>query len=283
MGESIITMSLAGLLAGFILSMPVAGPISILVTSNALKGRLRYCNLVNAGAAIADFIYVFVAVFGLTKLYAYYKPVIPYIFGLGALLLFYLGYRIFRTKIDIEHLDDKNHVPELLKKKEKGAFYTGFMINFFNPTLFIGWLTSSLIVISILAGMGFHTGGLADQIDQNAKEISMIEGKNIKMDSGHQLEKLENIQLPKLKNHEQEPVKFPPNFHLIISICYALCISIGSISWFYLLAHLIVRYRKKINIRIISLVVKGMGIVLCLFGIFFGYQAILLFSSGLMK
>ena len=49
--ESILTISIAGLLAGFIFSMPIAGPISILITSNALKGRLRYCNLVNLGAS----------------------------------------------------------------------------------------------------------------------------------------------------------------------------------------------------------------------------------------
>jgi hypothetical protein len=41
--ESIITMSIAGLLAGFIFAMPITGPISILITSNAFKGRLRYC------------------------------------------------------------------------------------------------------------------------------------------------------------------------------------------------------------------------------------------------
>src|SRR5674536_284082 len=101
MGESIITMSIAGLLAGFIFSMPIAGPISILITSNALKGRLRYCNLVNLGASIADFAYVFIAVYGLTKLYSFYKPIIPYIFSFGSLLLIYLGYKIYLSLIHI--------------------------------------------------------------------------------------------------------------------------------------------------------------------------------------
>ena len=64
MGESILTISIAGFLAGFIFSMPIAGPISILITSNALKGRLRYCNLVSIGASIADFAYVFVVFVG---------------------------------------------------------------------------------------------------------------------------------------------------------------------------------------------------------------------------
>ena len=161
MFESILTISIAGLLAGFIFSMPIAGPISILITSNALKGRLRYCNLVSLGASIADFTYVFVAVFGLTKLYSFIQPIIPYMFAVGSLFFFYLGYKIFRTKIDIEHLEDKSHLAEKIEKRERGGFYTGFMINFLNPTLFIGVLTSSFFVISLIASMGFHTGGLA--------------------------------------------------------------------------------------------------------------------------
>jgi threonine/homoserine/homoserine lactone efflux protein len=276
MGESIITMSIAGLLAGFIFSMPIAGPISILITSNALKGRLRYCNLVNLGASFADFTYVFIAVYGLTKLYSFYKPIIPYIFSFGSVLLIFLGYRIFRTNVDIEHLEDKSHISEKIKKKERGAFYTGFMINFFNPTLFIGWLTSSLLVITILAAMGFQTGGLAVKIDQNAKEISNIEGSKIE---NSQTLHLQNIQLPKIKNHKEEPKVFPPHFHLAISICYAFFISVGSIIWFYLLTYLIVRFRKRINIKYISLFVKSLGVILCFIGLYFGYQAIRMFIN----
>jgi len=274
MTESIITMSIAGLLAGFIFSMPIAGPISILITTNALKGRLRYCNLVNIGASFADFVYVFIAVFGLTKLYSLYKPVIPYIFSFGSLLLFYLGYRIYRTKIDIEHLEDKTHIIEKIKQREKGAFYTGFMINFFNPTLFLGWLTSSLLVISFIAALGLHTGGLAVKIDQNAKEIGNIEGKKIESSKDLALKKLDNISILKNRDHQADQTVFPASFHLAISICYAFFISVGSIIWFYLLTFLIVRFRKRINIKIISAFVKSLGVVLCLFGLYFGYQAV---------
>jgi threonine/homoserine/homoserine lactone efflux protein len=147
--ESIITISIAGLLAGFIFSMPIAGPISILITTNALKGRFRYCNLVSIGSSVADFSYVFIAVYGLTKLYSFYKPAIPYIFILGSLFFFYLGYKIIKTKIDIEHLEDKSHLAEKIERHDKGAFYTGFMINFLNPTLFIAVLTSSFFVITL--------------------------------------------------------------------------------------------------------------------------------------
>lgn len=277
MGESIITISIAGLLAGFIFSMPIAGPISILVVTNALKGRFRYCNLVSLGASIADFTYVFIAVYGLTKLYTLYQPVIPYIFIIGSVFFFYLAYKIIKTKIDIEHLEDKSHLAEKIEKRDKGAFYTGFMINLLNPTLFLGILTSSFFVISLVASMGFHTGGLAGRMDQNVKEISSIDGVKIESPKVLSIEKFENIKI--VKNHERKPdnTVYPSYFHLVISVFYAVFLSLGSVLWFNLMAFLVVRFRRKINIVVISVFIKSLGATLGLFGVYFGYQAIKMF------
>jgi threonine/homoserine/homoserine lactone efflux protein len=279
MVESIVTISVAGLLAGFIFSMPIAGPVSILITSNTLKGRLRYCILVSIGASIADFAYVFIAVFGLTKLYSFYKPAIPYIFAVGSIFFFYLGYRIISTKIDIENLKDKSHLTEKIQKKEKGAFYTGFMINFLNPTLFIGVLTSSFLVISLIASLGLHTGGLAGKMDQNVREISNIEGRKIDNSKVLSIEQFNNFQKLKIKDHQQDQTTYTAYFHFVISICYAFFISFGGIIWFYLMSFLIVRFRQRINIKVISIFIKSLGGVLCLFGLFFGYLSTRMFIS----
>jgi hypothetical protein len=127
--------------------------------------------------------------------------------------------------------------------------------------------------------MGFHTGGLAVKIDQNAKEISSIEGRVINNSQNLNIQQLENIQLPKLKNHKEEPAKYPPHFHLLISICYAFFISAGSIIWFYFLTFMIIRFRKRINIKIISVFIKGLAALLCIIGLYFGYQAVRMFIS----
>jgi threonine/homoserine/homoserine lactone efflux protein len=277
--ESIITISIAGFFAGLIFAMPIAGPISVLITSNALKGRLRYCILVSIGAFIADFIYVFIAVFGLTELYALYKPAIPYIFAVGSLFFVYLGYRIIRTKLDIENLEDKSHLTEKIQKKGKGAFITGFLINLLNPTLFIGVLTSSFLVISLISSLGLHTGGLAGRMDQNVKEISTIEGRKIDDSKVLSIEKFDSFQKLKSNDHKQDLTTYPSYFHLIISICYAFFISFGSIVWFYLLTIIIIRFRKWFNLKIISVFIKIMGAVLCLFGLFFGYLSAKMFIS----
>ena len=277
MGESILTISIAGFLAGFIFSMPIAGPISILITSNALKGRLRYCNLVSIGASIADFAYVFVAVYGLTRLYSLYKPAIPYIFVIGSVFFFYLANKIIKTKIDIEHLEDKTHLSEKIERRDKGAFYTGFMINFLNPTLFIGVLTSSFFVISLVASMGFHTGGLAGRIDKNIEEISSIEGTRIEKPQTLSIPQLDKIQIGKLKEHKPDQTEYPAYFHMVISIFYAFFLSMGSITWFFLMAFVVVRYRRRINIKVISGFIKSLGIMLGIFGLYFAYQAIRMF------
>lgn len=277
MGESILTISIAGFLAGFIFSMPIAGPISILITSNALKGRLRYCNMISLGASVADFLYVFVAVYGLTKLYTLYKPAIPYIFIVGAIFFFYLANKIIRTKIDIEHLEDKTHLSEKIEKKEKGAFYTGFMINFLNPTLFIGVLTSSFFVISLVASMGFHTGGLAGRMDKNIEEINTIQGTRIKKPDALSITHLDKIPIVKDRLNKPDQTKYPPYFHMVISICYALFLSLGCVVWFFLLAFLLVRFRRRINIKVISGFIKSLGILLGIFGLYFGYQAFRMF------
>jgi threonine/homoserine/homoserine lactone efflux protein len=275
--ESIITISITGLVAGFIFAMPIAGPISILITSTALKGRLRYCNLVSLGASLADFTFVFIAVFGLTKLYSLFTPAIPYLFTGGAVFFIFLGYKIFNTKIDLEHLEDKSHLVEKVEEKNNGAFYTGLMLNFLNPTLFIGALTSSFFVISLIASLGFQTGGLATKINQNVKEISKIDGSRIGDTLVLSSNQFNGIQIPKRKVHKVEPAQFPAYFHLAISICYAFFLSLGSVLWFFLLAFMIVRFRQYINVKILSAIIRCLGIVLCLLGLYFGYIAFRMF------
>ena len=280
MTESLITMSIVGLMAGFIFSMPIAGPISILVTSNAFEGRVRYCNLVTIGASIADFVYVFIAIFGLTKFYSLYKPAIPYLLAAGALFLLYIGYKTIKTKIDLEHLEDKQ-ITEKIKKKEKGAFYTGFMINFLNPTLFIGWLTSSFFMISFMASLGFDTGGLDTIIHQNVKEINNIVDKKIDQPPVFSNPQFEKIRSKNMEMKKKEPVSLPKHFHLLISVCYAFFLSVGSIIWFYLLSFVITKFRHRISIRIINGIVYSLGVILCIIGIYFGFVAGKMFLNAL--
>jgi threonine/homoserine/homoserine lactone efflux protein len=227
MTSSLITISIAGLLAGFIFSMPIAGPVSILITTNALKGRVQYCNLVNIGASSATFTYVFFAVFGLSKLFRLYRPAIPYLLIFGSIFLIFMGYRIFKTKIDFAHLEDRSHFNEKIKEKAIGGFFTGLIINFCNPTLFIGWLTSTFLVISFVTSLGINTSGLELFLDQNIKEIGNSEGIEILDPDISSIKKSDLIVTKEFEPYHVKTVDLPKNFHLIISLFYALFITAG--------------------------------------------------------
>ncbi len=273
MVESLITMSIVGLLSGFIFSMPIAGPVSILITSHALKGRLRYCNKVAIGASFADFIYVFLAVFGITKLFHYLLPAMPYILGVGSVFILFIGYKVFKSKVDIEHVEEIHPKTGRPIPEGKGAIYTGFMVNFLNPTLFFGSLTSSFLVISFIASLGFNTGGLDTMIGKNVKALNSIEGKAV--DTSHVTNYFKADTLRFLKNQDHSATTERPRwFPLLISLSYALALAIGSIIWFVVMALILSRFRHRINKKIVNGVIKGLGIVLCLFGIYFAYSAV---------
>jgi threonine/homoserine/homoserine lactone efflux protein len=275
MSESIITISVAGFLAGFIFSMPIAGPISILVVSNSLKGKIRFCNLLAVGAALADLVLVFVAVYGITRFYSEYKPAVPYIMMGGALFIFYISYRISTTKIDFCHLEENLHVSESIKRRGKGGFYTGLLINFLNPTLFFGWLTSSFIVISIVSSLGFNTGGLDTMIGQSISEINNIDGNTLTKPELPDYLKFDTLPMLKKASPAILPASvLPNNYHMIISLCYAAALSLGSIFWFMILAQLIYRFRKKISLKSLNLMINSLGIVLGVLGALILYKAI---------
>jgi len=276
--DSLITMSVAGLIAGFFFSMPSAGPVSILIISNALKCKLGYCIRANIGAAFADFIYVFIGTFGLTKLYSLYKPAIPYFLLAGMLFLLVTGYKITRIKMDPEHLPEINTVKKI---KHRGAFYTGFMVNFLNPALFVGWLTISFLAISFVASLGFNTGGLNAVVNQNVTSIDNITGLKIqeqKILSNKYFDKIYNHNKREQNFRKDDPSAYPGYFHFIISSVYAFFLSLGSVIWFHFLSLIFTKFRKYVNLKIVNRIIFGMGIVLCIFGLYFGYIAIKTFS-----
>jgi threonine/homoserine/homoserine lactone efflux protein len=281
MTESLITISIIGLIAGFIFSMPIAGPISILITSNALKGRLRYCNLLAIGSSIADFLYVILGVYGITHLFIDYKPVIPYILGAGSIFIMYIGIKIILTKFDTEHIDEESILSEKHIKTHKGAFYTGLMINLLNPTLFFGWIISSFIVLSFAASLGFNTSGLNTRIDADLTRIEKIEGNLIEKPQIPSYLQFDTLYILKKDNNSLtvKPVELTRNFKLLVSVFYSFFLSVGSVLWFILLSVLLVRFRKWINISIINWLIRGMGIILCLFSIYFGYSAVRMLLS----
>ncbi|MBN2570859.1 MAG: LysE family transporter [Ignavibacteriales bacterium] len=269
--ESFITLGIIGLIAGFIFSMPIAGPISIIITSNALKGRYRFCRRAAVGAAIVEFFYVFIGIYGVTSLYTLYSSFIPYILLFGALVILFIGVKIMRTKIHIDEHDDEAIIND--KLKNKGGLRTGLILNATNPSLILNWVMSSFIAISFATSLGFNTGGLDDILNTNINTITNKNGTQIVVDSSNVKNQTDSTQIvEKNKYNVLDELKG----ELGISLFYSFGVASGSVIWFFIFAFFLSKYRAKIKVSILQRMVQILGLILLGFGIYLIYQSIMM-------
>ncbi|MEE9429469.1 MAG: LysE family transporter [Melioribacteraceae bacterium] len=265
MTESFITILLLGLLAGFFFSVPIAGPISILITSNALKGKRRFCLRTALGGAVVEFFYVFIAVFGLTSFFAYYQNLIPLILIVGSLFLFFVAYKIIKTQLTLDDIKKEKVVKD--KLANKGGFRTGILLNFTNPSLFLGWFTSSFLLLSFASSVGLNTGGLDIMMNNSVASIEEVTGK--KFDG---LDELKNG----FSNEQIKPIGESTLSPLVLSLTYAATVGIGSYIWFYLLTHFLIKYKERLKIEWINGLIKLLGVFLFLIAAYLVYEGIVL-------
>ena len=264
--ESIITVLLIGFTAGFIFSMPIAGPISILITSNALKGNYRYCVRTALGASIVEFFYVFVAVYGITLLFSLYSPLIPYLLILGSAFLFAVSIKVFKTNLELDKITDSGNKTENNNLEERKGLRTGLIINLTNPSLFFGVLTSSFLVLSFASSVGFNTGGLDILIQENVTTISEI--------TGEEFEEIPSADSSNISRNENYEEAKQSSFTLLLSSIYAGALASGGFLWLFLLTKLLTKYRNKIKLSILEGAIKFLGVILAGISIYLFYSAI---------
>jgi len=263
MTESFIIILSLGLFAGFFFSVPIAGPISILITSSALKGNLRYSIRIALGGAIVESIYVFTAIYGIASLYSYYQKSIPIILILGSFFLLFVAYKIFKTKLKIDQLSEERILDKKIVKKQ-GGFRTGIILNLTNPSLFVGWLASSFLLLSFASSIGLNTGGLDLLLYENVTSVEEITGEKI--------ESLEKYNLIPDSNEVQPKKESLSTF--VLSLTYALMVGLGSFIWFYLLSKFLIKYRDKLNIDWLNGLIKLLGVVLFVIGFYLIYEGV---------
>lgn len=274
--ESLITISIVGLVTGIVLTMPVAGPISIFITSHGLKGRFRYCVLAAIGAAIVDFVYCFIAVFGFTQLYIAYRPMFPYVFLVGSVFLLVVGVKIMRSKIKTEQLDTPDTITE--KIRHHGGFWTGFMLNFLNPSLLIGWLVSSVAILSFVASMGFNIGGLDTVIHNNADVMNHY--NDMHHIRQHHITKDTVAAAVPAESPETLRQFVKTHFPVITSLAYAFAVAVGTVIWFYFYALFLVKFGQTLRLAAINWIIHLLGLAMCGFGVYMAYQAVTALLAG---
>jgi len=260
--ESFFAVLLIGFVAGFIFSMPIAGPISIIITSNALKGKKRFCVRTALGASVVEFLYVLIAVYGITLLFSSYTSIIPYLLLVGALFLLFVSVKVFSSKLELDSIQESGEKIDGNIKKEKGGLRAGLILNLTNPSLFFGVLTSSFIVLSFASSVGLNTGGLEILMQDNVTSIQEITG-----------ETFEGIDSTIVQNNSISKGTENSN-SLLLSITYAVALASGGFLWLYILTLLLIKYRNKIKLALLNWVIKSLGIFLFIISIYLMWKSL---------
>lgn len=134
---------LVGFGFGFIGSIPVAGPIALLVFAYGMRGENKNAVLVAVGGAIAESIYAYMAFWGLAKILVRHPEVVANSRGAGAVILLGLGaYFFFRRKQP--EADAKPAAP----RGRKRSFLLGITVTALNPTLIVTWTAAATTLFS---------------------------------------------------------------------------------------------------------------------------------------
>lgn len=139
-----------GYFFGLVGSMPLTGPIAVMVLRQALLGQYRKARLIAAGAALAEGIYCALAMFGFDVLARQYPVTVDYIRTGSGVLLILLGVFFLRSsKIDLSQNSD---LPQATGFKR--YLMLGFSIAIMNPVLMVSWAAAIAMFYS-LTGIRF--------------------------------------------------------------------------------------------------------------------------------
>jgi threonine/homoserine/homoserine lactone efflux protein len=122
----------------FLGSMPIAGPIAVIVLSRGLDNKPRSGFFIALGAALVESIYAGLAFLGLTAMLARYPLLVPISRLAGCLILVGLGiaFIVRRQKPDApaSQPESKQDATTSL-----GSAFIGISVTAVNPTLLVTW------------------------------------------------------------------------------------------------------------------------------------------------
>lgn len=144
-----------GYLFGFLGSMPLTGPIAVVVLHQAFLGQFRYAFLIALGASIAESLYCALAMFGFELLLTKYPLVVEIIRTFSGILLIILGIIFMRSSL----VQKRKKIPENSQARGfKRYLILGFTISALNPVLLITWATA-ITMFHSLTGIKFSLLG----------------------------------------------------------------------------------------------------------------------------
>jgi len=145
MGALLVVVVVAFVL-GFAGSMPVAGPIAVMVVTRGAEGRFRDALRLAFGASAAEAIWAFLAFWGFATFATKYPVVLPISRGITALVLLVVGASFLRWKPKA-----KGDLPARAHR-EGSPLVLGFGMAVLNPTLVVTWsaVTTALYSLEVV-------------------------------------------------------------------------------------------------------------------------------------
>jgi threonine/homoserine/homoserine lactone efflux protein len=142
---------LVGLVLGFIGSIPVAGPTSVIVLKNTLEKGNREGLDIAAGAGLAEAIYAFLAFWGLTTALVQFPGMANAARVVGAVLILVVGMYLVRYRTNPRRVREAAE-----NDRQEHRWLRGFASAILNPTLLVTWTTvvAALHAMSLLRMRG---------------------------------------------------------------------------------------------------------------------------------
>jgi threonine/homoserine/homoserine lactone efflux protein len=128
----VVVSCIVALVFGYVGSIPLAGPIAVLMLSRAAQRRFREARRIGFGAALAEGIYAGLAFWGFATFLSRHRLVVPISRAATGVVLIGLGAWFAFWQPAETAQDDK-------LERTAGTVLLGFTVSAMNPTLLITW------------------------------------------------------------------------------------------------------------------------------------------------
>lgn len=132
-------VSIIAFIFGFVGSMPLAGPASVMIVSRGARKLYRDAFLLALGASLAEGIYAGLAFWGFSTFLARHPAVLPVSHAVTAVVLLIVGVHFLRWKEESKTNGDE---------RRGSAFVIGFSISALNPALLATWSAATTAIYS---------------------------------------------------------------------------------------------------------------------------------------
>lgn len=142
--DNALTAGLTGLVAGFLVSIPV-GPINLTIINEGARRGFKWAIMIGLGSVLMESIYCAIALAGFSGLLG--LPVVRAAMELiSFMFLLFLAWKFFSAKSIPDHVRSADVIEQ--KLHPHSAFMTGFVRVLGNPSVLLLWMTLSASFLS---------------------------------------------------------------------------------------------------------------------------------------